>query len=132
VAHSKPDPETFLKAARLLEVPPAECLVFEDAPKGVEAAANAGMPAVVLTTMHRKEDFAPYNNIVAFVKDYTDRCCNPFAGNTVQLHKLTFYIQYKKLTYHRGKRQCALWTTVRNERDGFSFLFRFAINNIGA
>jgi HAD superfamily hydrolase (TIGR01509 family) len=41
VAHSKPDPETFLKAARLLEVPPAECLVFEDAPKGVEAAANA-------------------------------------------------------------------------------------------
>jgi HAD superfamily hydrolase (TIGR01509 family) len=72
VARSKPDPETFLKAARLLEVPPAECLVFEDAPKGVEAAANAGMPAVVLTTMHEKEEFAAYNNIVAFVKDYTD------------------------------------------------------------
>jgi beta-phosphoglucomutase family hydrolase len=72
VARSKPDPETFLKAARLLEVPPAECLVFEDAPKGVEAAANAGMPAVVLTTMHEKEEFAPYSNIIAFVKDYTD------------------------------------------------------------
>jgi beta-phosphoglucomutase family hydrolase len=72
VAHSKPDPETFLKAARMLEVAPAECLVFEDAPKGVEAAANADMPAVVLTTMHRKEEFAAYNNIIAFVKDYTD------------------------------------------------------------
>jgi beta-phosphoglucomutase family hydrolase len=83
VAHSKPDGETFLKAARLLKVPPAECLVFEDAPKGVEAAANAGMPAVVLTTMHGKEEFAPYNNIVAFVKDYTDPVLQSFfAGNT--------------------------------------------------
>src|SRR3569833_853539 len=47
---SKPNPETFLKCARLLDIEPTECLVFEDVPKGAEAALNAGMEAVVITT----------------------------------------------------------------------------------
>jgi len=68
---SKPNPETYLMAARLLDVPPSSCIVFEDAPKGVEAAANAGMQSVVLTTMHAREEFAAYNNIIAFADDYT-------------------------------------------------------------
>ncbi|HUQ96790.1 MAG TPA: HAD family phosphatase [Chitinophagaceae bacterium] len=72
VTHSKPNPETFVKAARQLHIAPADCVVFEDAPKGVEAALNAGMKAVVLTTMHGEEAFARYPNIVAFVRDYTD------------------------------------------------------------
>lgn len=69
---SKPDPETFVKAAEILGVKPAECVVFEDAPKGVEAAQNANMACVVLTTMHEKEEFSAYKNIIAFVKDYND------------------------------------------------------------
>ena len=69
---SKPDPETFLKAASLLGVEPATCVVFEDAPKGVEAARNAGMKVVVLTTLHSKEDFEPGPHIIGFVSDYTD------------------------------------------------------------
>lgn len=72
VTISKPDPQTFLKAASQLGVLPEECIVFEDAPKGVEAAANAGMKCVVITTMHPKEDFASYNNILFFIEDYTD------------------------------------------------------------
>lgn len=72
VTTSKPHPETFLKAATLLGTESKDCVVFEDAPKGVEAAQHAGMKTVVLTTMHKKEEFAQYNNIVAFVKDYTD------------------------------------------------------------
>ncbi|MGO4290479.1 HAD family hydrolase [Chitinophaga sp. RAB17] len=72
VATSKPNPEVFLKCATLLGVTPADCIVFEDAPKGVEAALNAGMQAVVLTTMHTREEFAQYDNIIAFVADYTD------------------------------------------------------------
>ena len=72
VAISKPDPETFVKAAEILGVAPSQCVVFEDAPKGVEAAENANMPCVVLTTMHEKEEFASYKNIIAFVKDYND------------------------------------------------------------
>ncbi|WP_035072575.1 HAD family hydrolase [Anditalea andensis] len=72
VERSKPDPETFLKGAEALGVKPEECLVFEDAPKGVEAARNAGMDAVVLTTMHGKEEFAALDNIKFFIKDYED------------------------------------------------------------
>lgn len=72
VKHSKPDPETYLKAAAALGLEPASCLVFEDAPKGVEAAANAGMNCVVLTTMHTKEEFGAYSNILAFIADYTN------------------------------------------------------------
>ena len=72
VTISKPHPETFLKAADLLGVAPPGCLVFEDAPKGVEAALNAGMRCVVLTTMHEKQEFRDYPNIVHFIEDYTD------------------------------------------------------------
>lgn len=72
VVESKPHPETFLKGAQLLKVQPSDCVVFEDAPKGVEAAQNAGMRCVVLTTMHEEEEFRPYSNIIRFVKDYTE------------------------------------------------------------
>lgn len=72
VTTSKPHPETFLKGAEQLGVKPSECIVFEDAPKGVEAARNAGMQCVVLTTMHEKEEFSQYDNIVTFIKDYQD------------------------------------------------------------
>jgi HAD superfamily hydrolase (TIGR01509 family) len=72
VVVSKPDPEVFLKAAAQLGILPASCLVFEDAPKGVEAALNAGMNAVALTTMHAREEFHNYPNIVRYIADYTD------------------------------------------------------------
>jgi beta-phosphoglucomutase len=72
VAISKPHPETFLKAAAGLNVPAGDCVVFEDAPKGVEAALNAGMKCVVLTTMHEKEEFLQYPNILGYIVDYRD------------------------------------------------------------
>ena len=72
VTTSKPDPETFLKAAEKLQADPADCIVFEDAPKGVEAAQNAGMRCVVITTAHPKEDFQQYDNVIAYIADYTD------------------------------------------------------------
>lgn len=80
VTLSKPHPETFLKAAELLQVSPAECIVFEDAPKGVESAMHAGMKTIVLTTMHGKESFVDYPNILAFVEDYTDPYLEKFLG----------------------------------------------------
>ncbi|MFP4053876.1 MAG: HAD family hydrolase [Phycisphaerae bacterium] len=49
VSHGKPDPEVFLIAAGKLGLPPASCLVVEDAPPGVEAARNAGMACIALT-----------------------------------------------------------------------------------
>lgn len=70
VAYSKPDPETYTKAARQLNVAPAHCLVFEDAPKGVESALNAGMKSVVLTLLHDKPEFQQYPNVIRFIDDY--------------------------------------------------------------
>ncbi|MDQ6902949.1 MAG: HAD family phosphatase [Bacteroidota bacterium] len=71
VVTSKPHPETFIQCAGLLKVVPENCIVFEDAPKGVEAANNASMKTVVLTTMHEKEEFADYKNIIGFIEDYS-------------------------------------------------------------
>jgi len=46
VSKAKPDPEVFLLGAKSLGIKPAECIVFEDAQAGVEAARNAGMRCV--------------------------------------------------------------------------------------
>ncbi len=40
--HGKPAPDCYLLAARRLDIPAAECLVFEDTPSGVRAAVSAG------------------------------------------------------------------------------------------
>lgn len=72
VTESKPNPEVFLKGAQLLGVEPESCIVFEDVPKGAEAALNAGMKVVIVTTTHTPEEFVHYPNVLFFVKDYTD------------------------------------------------------------
>lgn len=46
VSKAKPDPEVFLKAAEELGVTATDCIVFEDAVAGVQAARNAGMKVV--------------------------------------------------------------------------------------
>ncbi len=46
ITHSKPDPEVFLLGAKLLGLPPAECLVVEDAEAGGDAAIDGGMKAL--------------------------------------------------------------------------------------
>lgn len=76
VSFSKPHPETYLKCANLLGKNPGDCIVFEDSPKGVEAVANAGMRSVVITTMHAKEEFGQFNNVIFFIEDYTDQQLN--------------------------------------------------------
>ena len=66
----KPHPDIFLEAARRLGVPAGDCLVFEDAPLGVEAARRGGMRAVALTTTLPAQAFAEYDNIVAVASDF--------------------------------------------------------------
>ena len=67
----KPHPDIFLEAARRLGVAPQECIVFEDAPLGVEAARRAGMRAVALTTTLAAEEFASFPNLIAIAADFT-------------------------------------------------------------
>ena len=50
VKRGKPDPEIYLLAARELGVNPGESLVIEDSPSGVQAALNAGMNVVAVST----------------------------------------------------------------------------------
>jgi beta-phosphoglucomutase len=52
VQNPKPHPEIYLKAADLLNVPPVNCIVFEDSHVGVEAALAAGMKVVGVCTTH--------------------------------------------------------------------------------
>lgn len=46
VKNAKPDPEVFIKAADMLGIEPGNCIVFEDAIAGVQAAHNAGMMCI--------------------------------------------------------------------------------------
>lgn len=46
VGTAKPDPEVFLKGAELLEVEPSQCVVFEDAEAGIQAAKRGGMRSI--------------------------------------------------------------------------------------
>jgi len=67
----KPHPDLFLAAAERMGVVPEDCIVFEDAPNGIEAARRAGMRAVALTTMIEADSFAGFDNLVASAKDFT-------------------------------------------------------------
>ena len=55
VESGKPAPDCFAAAAQRLGVPPAECLVVEDAPSGVEAATAAAMRVVLVPSIPKTE-----------------------------------------------------------------------------
>jgi beta-phosphoglucomutase len=78
VKYSKPDPETWLKCADVLKLPPADCLVFEDSPKGAESALNAGMKCIIITNLHKEDEFTQYENVIGFINDFNDIFINDF------------------------------------------------------
>ncbi|MCZ8184166.1 MAG: beta-phosphoglucomutase family hydrolase [Beijerinckiaceae bacterium] len=67
----KPHPDMFLAAAERMGIAPEICIVFEDAPLGVEAARRAGMRAVAVETMLDASAFAAFDNVVATLRDFT-------------------------------------------------------------
>ena len=56
VSKGKPDPEVFIKAAKLINQTPQTCVVIEDSTHGIEAAKNGRMKAVGLTTTRSKKE----------------------------------------------------------------------------
>ena len=64
ISKGKPDPEIYEKTASLLQVPPGNCLVFEDAAVGVQAAIAAGMKVIGLTTTQSAAELSQANLII--------------------------------------------------------------------
>lgn len=64
VMRHKPDPEVYLKTAESLGVDAAHCIVFEDAPNGLEAAERAGMKCVAVRTVYVPDTYLARANLV--------------------------------------------------------------------
>ncbi len=72
ITSGKPAPDIFLRAAQLMSAEPARCLVFEDTPKGVEAARNAGMQVIAIPDAEMRDaDYAHAIRIVDSLEDVT-------------------------------------------------------------
>jgi len=69
VTKGKPDPEIYIKAAKLLEISPEHCIVFEDSISGIKSGQNAGMKVIALITTHKKEEL-PQTEIQ--INDFTE------------------------------------------------------------
>jgi beta-phosphoglucomutase family hydrolase len=67
----KPDPAIFLAAAQRMGMLPQHCVVFEDAPLGIEAARRAGMQAVAVCTGHSAAELAG-PHVLASIANYTE------------------------------------------------------------
>lgn len=72
VTHGKPNPEIFLKSAEKLNIEPENCLVFEDAVGGFEAAHRAGMKSVGIATVNSIEDILQLASVVEAHSDFTN------------------------------------------------------------
>ena len=73
----KPEPAIFLEVARRLGVAPQHCIVFEDAPLGIEAACRAGMRAVGIGTGHSATELAG-PHVLAYAPHFTELMNNHF------------------------------------------------------
>ncbi|MDR2935792.1 MAG: HAD-IA family hydrolase, partial [Rikenellaceae bacterium] len=69
ISKGKPDPEVFLLAAELLGAAPDECIVFEDAVVGIEAACRAGMNVVAMDTTFPAAMLSDYDLLI---HDFTE------------------------------------------------------------
>lgn len=73
----KPTPAIFLEAARRIGVAPERCIVFEDAPFGIEAARRGGMRAVAVCSTHSPAELAG-PHVIAAVRDYDELAHSKF------------------------------------------------------
>jgi sugar-phosphatase len=63
VENGKPDPECYLKAGKLISVPPQRCVVVEDALPGILAARSADMAVIAVATTHSATELSAANAV---------------------------------------------------------------------
>lgn len=87
VEKTKPNPDIFLKAADLIKIEPAKCLVIEDAKHGVEAAKAAGMFCIGYKNLNSgNQDLSRADMVVEHLSD-------------INLDKVNSLIKNKKTNY---------------------------------
>ncbi len=64
VSKGKPDPEVFLLAAKKINIPPQNCIVFEDAHVGIDAALSGGMKVIAVATTHQPSELTKAHKVV--------------------------------------------------------------------
>ncbi len=69
VARGKPFPDIFLKDAELLNVSPKECVVIEDSIEGIEAAKEAGMKVIAVSTTMKIDELKKADMIIKTIKE---------------------------------------------------------------
>jgi mannitol-1-/sugar-/sorbitol-6-phosphatase len=69
VARGKPDPEGYLTAARRLGIDPAQALVVEDSPQGIEAGRAAGAATVGVTSTHTAAELAAADVVIETLRE---------------------------------------------------------------
>jgi sugar-phosphatase len=68
VVNGKPDPEPYLKGAELFGLSPAECLVIEDAPAGIQSAHAGGLKVIAITSTYPAEAVKHADAVVATLR----------------------------------------------------------------
>ena len=83
VTRGKPDPQVFLLAAERLGVPPARCIVVEDAQAGVTAARAAGMHCVgIASTGRTRDELADADLVIDSLSELTPDVFRRLANST--------------------------------------------------
>lgn len=72
IKNGKPDPEIFLRSAEKLNVEPHDCIVFEDAVGGFEAAHRARMKSIGIATVNSIEEILKLDSVIEAHKDFTN------------------------------------------------------------
>ncbi len=64
IKNGKPDPEIFETTAKMIEIEPKNCIVFEDSTAGVDAAIDAEMKVIALTTTHTEKELHRADKVI--------------------------------------------------------------------
>jgi HAD superfamily hydrolase (TIGR01509 family) len=86
VQKAKPAPDIYLKSAELLNTKPENCLVFEDALAGINAALSAGMKVVGVATSLPKEKLTETDKIINNFTEITVAEIKQIISTSVNVH----------------------------------------------